>query len=50
MTTVQKIGTPAEAVIQCAGDCLKTLDSGLRRNDGRIYFLLFCEGINHDCN
>jgi len=39
---------PGESGVQVSHKCLKTLDSGFRRNDGKWYFSTFYEGINLD--
>ncbi|MFO7971758.1 MAG: hypothetical protein R6U40_08405 [Desulfobacterales bacterium] len=41
----QKVVTPAKAGIQILCNYLKILDSGFRRNDGKRYFMTFCEFI-----
>ena len=41
----QKVVTPAKAGVQMVYKSLKRLDSGFRRNDGKRYFMTFCETI-----
>jgi hypothetical protein len=42
----QKVVTPVKTGVQMVCNCLKGLDSGFRRNDGKRYFLTFYETIN----
>ena len=39
----QKIVTPVKTGVQMVCNCLKRLDSGFRRNDGKWYFETFYE-------
>ncbi|MFO7971022.1 MAG: hypothetical protein R6U40_04650 [Desulfobacterales bacterium] len=47
----QKVVTPVDpgsspGGVQMVYNSLKRLDSGFRRNDGKRYFMTFCEFIN----
>jgi hypothetical protein len=44
----QKFVTPAKAGVQRLYKCLKALDSGFRRNDGKEAFKTFCKFIKLD--
>jgi len=39
----QKVVTPVKTGVQGIYNCCKELDSGFRRNDGKTYFLTFCQ-------
>jgi hypothetical protein len=43
-----EILTQVKTGVQMIRNCLKTLDSGFRRNDGKWYLLTFYETINYD--
>jgi hypothetical protein len=40
------LNTQVKTGVQMIRNCLKTLDSGFRRNDGKWYLLTFYESIN----
>jgi hypothetical protein len=45
MMASQKVATPAEAGVHEFCNCRKKLDSGFRRNDGKITLATFYEPI-----
>jgi hypothetical protein len=47
MTISQKVVTPVKTGVQMVCNCLKRLDSGFRRNDGKENFSTFYESIKN---
>jgi hypothetical protein len=43
-----KVVTPVKTGVQRIYNCLRTVDSGFRRNDGKTHLQTFYEIINHD--
>jgi len=41
----QKVVTPVKTGVQMLCNCLKRLDSGFCRNDGKRYFVTFYEAV-----
>jgi hypothetical protein len=44
---VREVVTPVKTGVQRSSDFFKLLDSGFRRNDGKIPFPTFYEAIRH---